>query len=63
MGLGFQPLFPFDFSMPFAATQDNLAHVQSEIDKANKFIEHIQHIRQQVHDILEKSNAKVQAAT
>eukprot|EP00253_Pinus_taeda_P030958 PITA_30958 len=31
---------------------------QSETDKATSFIERIQHIRQQVHDILEKSNAK-----
>ena len=44
--------------MPFAATHADSAHVQSEIDKANSFIEHIQHIFQQVHDILEKSNAK-----
>ena len=44
--------------MPFAATQADSAHVQSEADKENNFIEHIQHIRQQVHDILDKANAK-----
>ena len=44
--------------MPFAATHVDSAHVQSETNKANNFIEHIQHIRQQVHDILEKANAK-----
>ena len=44
--------------MPFAATHADSAHVQSETDKENSFIEHIQHIFQQVHDILEKSNAK-----
>src|SRR6202034_3981302 len=44
--------------MPLAATHMNSAHVQSETDKATSFIEQIQHIRQQVHDIMEKSNAK-----
>jgi hypothetical protein len=45
-------------AMPFVATQEDLAHVQSEADKENSFIERIQHICQQVHDILDKSNAK-----
>ena len=58
VGLGFQPLCPIDVAMPLAATHMNSAHVQSETDKATSFIERIQHIRQQVHDILEKSNAK-----
>ena len=58
VGFGFQPLCPIDVAMPFATTQADSTHVQSETDKANNFIEHIQHIRQQVHDILEKSNAK-----
>ena len=44
--------------MPFAATQADSAHVRSEADKANNFIERIQHIRQQVHDILDRANAK-----
>ena len=44
--------------MAFAATHADSTHVQSETDKVNNFIEHIQHIHQQVHDILEKSNAK-----
>ena len=44
--------------MPFATTRADLAHVQSEIEKEASFIEHIQHILQQVHDIMEKSNAK-----
>jgi hypothetical protein len=30
----------------------------SEADKENNFIEHIQHIHQQVHDILDRANAK-----
>ena len=41
VGLGFQPLFPIDVAMPSAATQADLAHVQSEAHKANNFIEHI----------------------
>ena len=45
-------------ALPLAATHTNSSHVQSEKDKATSFIERIQHIRQQVHDILEKSNAK-----
>ena len=44
--------------MPFAATQADLAHVQFEANKVNIFIECIQHIRQQVHDILDRANAK-----
>jgi hypothetical protein len=44
--------------MPFVATRADLAHVQSEADKANNFIERIQHIHQQVHDILDRANAK-----
>jgi hypothetical protein len=48
VGLGFQPLCPIDVAMPFVATQEDSAHVQSEADKANKFIDHIQHICQQV---------------
>ena len=58
VGLGFQPLCPIDVAMPFAATQADSAHVQSEAEKANKFIDFIQHICQQVHDILDKANAK-----
>jgi hypothetical protein len=46
VGLGFQPLCPIDVAMPFAATQADSAHVQSEADKENNFIECIQHIRQ-----------------
>ena len=41
VGLGFQPLCPIDVAMPFAATQADLAHVQSEADEANSFIERI----------------------
>jgi len=45
-------------AIPFASTQVDLAHVQSEVERANIFIEHIQHIHQQVHDILDRANAK-----
>ena len=44
--------------MPFAATQVDSDHIQSEVSKANSFIKCIKHIRQQVHDILDRSNAK-----
>ena len=46
VGLGFQPLCPIDVAMPFAATQADSAHIQSEVSKENSFIERIQHIRQ-----------------
>jgi hypothetical protein len=58
VGLGFQPLCPIDVAMPFAATRADSTHVQSEADKENNFIECIQHIHQQVHDILDRANAK-----
>ena len=45
VGLGFQPLCPIDIAMPFATTQADSAHVESEADKVNIFIECIQHIR------------------
>jgi hypothetical protein len=46
VGLGFQPLCPIYIAMPFVATQEDSSHVQFEATKANKFIEHIQHILQ-----------------
>jgi hypothetical protein len=58
VGLGFQPLGPIDVALPLATTQAESSHVQSEADKATRFIERIQHIRQQVHEILQKANAK-----
>ena len=56
VGLGFQPLCPIDVAMPFAAAQADSSHVQSEVDKESSFIKHIQHIHQQVHDILDRGN-------
>ena len=38
VGLGFQPLCPIDVAMPFVAAQANSSHVQSEVEKSNKFI-------------------------
>jgi hypothetical protein len=58
VGLGFQPLEPIDVALPLATTQTNSSPDQSTIDKATKFIERIQHIHQQVQEILQKSNAK-----
>jgi hypothetical protein len=58
VGMGFQPLCPIDVAMPFVATRADSAHVQSEADKENNFIEHIDQILQQVHDILDRANAK-----
>jgi hypothetical protein len=41
VGLGFQLLCPIDVAMPFAATRAYSTHVQSEVNKANNFIERI----------------------
>jgi hypothetical protein len=58
VGLGFQPLGPINVALPLATTPTNSSHVQTESEKATKFIEQIQHIHQHVHEILQKSNAK-----
>ena len=58
VGLGFHPLCPIDVAIPFATAQEDSTHAQSEVDRVNNFIEHIQHIHQQVHDILDRANAK-----
>ena len=49
---------PPDVAIPHATTQTESTHVMSEADKETKFIEHIQHVRQQVHTIFDKSNTK-----
>lgn len=56
--LGFHPLCLIYVAIPFEATHAYSAHVHSEADRDNNLIEHIQHIHQQVHDILDKANAK-----
>jgi hypothetical protein len=58
VGLGFQPLGPIDVALPLATTQKDSSHVHPETHKATKFIERIQHIYQQVHEILQKANVK-----
>jgi len=56
--LEFEPLCPIHVAIPFVVTQENSAHVWSEAEKVNNFIEYIQHIHQKVHDILERANAE-----
>jgi len=58
VGLGFQPLGPIDVALPLAVTSTDLSPATTEVDKATWFIEQIQHICQQVQDILHKSNNK-----
>ena len=58
VGLGFQPLGPIDVALPLASTHTESSHANTEADKAIRFIENIQHIRQHVHDILQRANAK-----
>jgi hypothetical protein len=58
VGLGFQPLGPIDVALPLAVTSTDSSPAPTEADKATRFIEWIQHIRQQVQDILQKSNDK-----
>jgi hypothetical protein len=58
VGLGFQPLVPIDVALPLAITQAKSSHVQSKVEKATRFIDQIQHIHQQVHDIFYKANDK-----
>jgi hypothetical protein len=47
-----------DVSLPLVNTSVDSSLVPPEADKATRFIERIHHIRQQVQDILQKSNAK-----
>ena len=56
--MGFQPLAPIDVALPISSTQEDSTHALIEADKDTRFVERIQNIRQQVHEILEKVNAK-----
>jgi hypothetical protein len=47
-----------DVALPLATTLTDSSPAPPEADKATRFIEQIQHIRQQVQDIQQKSNAK-----
>jgi hypothetical protein len=58
VGLGFQPLGPIDVALPLATTHTKSSPDQSAVKKNTRFIEMIQHIRQHVKEILQKSNAK-----
>jgi hypothetical protein len=58
VGLVFQPLGPIDVALPLAVTSTDSSPAPIEADKATQFIERIQHIHQQVQDILQKSNDK-----
>ena len=58
VGLGFQPLGPIDVALPLESTQAEYSHAHTKAEKSTSFIEKIQHIQQQVHDILYKDNAK-----
>ena len=55
---GVSTIGPIDVALLIASTQATSSRAQTEVDKATKFVEWIQHIHQQVHDILEKANAK-----
>jgi hypothetical protein len=58
VGLGFQPLGPIDVSLPLVTTSTDSSPAPPEADKSTWFIEWIQHIHQQVQDILKNFNAK-----
>jgi hypothetical protein len=47
-----------DVALPLVTTSDDSSPAPPEADKSTWFIEQIQHIRQQVQDILQKSNSK-----
>ena len=49
---------PIDVALPLESSQVESSHAHTEANKATKFIENIHHIRQQVHDILQKANSK-----
>ena len=52
VGLGFQPLGPIDVALPLVVTSTDSFRSPTKAAKATRFIERIQHILQQVQDIL-----------
>jgi hypothetical protein len=46
VGLGFQPLGSIDVALPLTITSTESSPAPTEADKATRFIERIQHIRQ-----------------
>jgi hypothetical protein len=51
--LGFQPLSPIDISLPGLSSPIESSHTQTEVDHVARIVECIQHLQQQVHDILQ----------
>jgi hypothetical protein len=47
-------LAPIDVALPITIAQENSSHAQIEADRVIKFVEQIQHMQQQVHDIFWK---------
>jgi hypothetical protein len=58
VGLGFQPLGTIDVALPLAVTSTESSPDPTKANKETHLIERIQHIFQQVQDILQKSNGK-----
>jgi hypothetical protein len=58
VGLGFHPLCPMDVALPLETTSSDSSPTPPGDEKSTQFIEWIQHIRQNIQDILQKSNAK-----
>lgn len=57
VSLGYQPLAPMDVAIPSLQSSSPL-NGDKEVDKAEKFIDNIRHLQQQVYEILEQSNQK-----
>ena len=49
---------PIDVALPLAVASIDSSLDPTKVDKATQFIEKIQHIHQQVQDILQNSNGK-----
>jgi len=56
MCLEFQPLAPMDVDLPITIAHEESFHDEKKVDRVAKFVECIQHIQQQVHDIFHISN-------
>jgi hypothetical protein len=56
--LGFQPLAPIDIALLVASSLTESSHTQTKEDHATIFVEWIQHLHQQVHDILPQAKYK-----
>jgi len=56
--LGFQTLTSIDVAPTITSSLARSSHGQAKEYKTTKFMEHIKHLQQQVHDILQKVGAK-----